>query len=93
MPASPQYLTLTADAVSTVEFDQDYEWVEVLNLTGTADVFFRADGQDPGVAATGSEVVGAAIGAALTVSVPTAGSTTVKLISAGTPKIAVRGTR
>jgi len=93
MPASPQYLTLSADTVATVAFDEDFEWVEVLNLTGTADVYFRADGQAPGVAATGSEVVGAAIGAALTVAVPTAGPTMVKLISAGTPKIAVRGTR
>lgn len=93
MPASPQYLTLTAGAVSTVEFDADYEWVEVLNLTGTADVYFRVDGQNPGVAQTGSEVVGAAIGASLTVPVPTASSTMVKLISAGTPKVAVRGSR
>lgn len=93
MAQSPQYITLTASAVSTIEFDLDCEWVEVMNLTGTADVFFRVDGENPGVAATGSEVVGAAIGAALTVPVPTAGNTTVKLISAGTPKIAVRGNR
>jgi hypothetical protein len=82
-----------ADEVATVEFDLDYEWVEILNMTGTADVFFRADGEDPGVAAACSEVVGAAIGASLTIAVPTAGNTMVKLISAGTPKIAVRGTR
>lgn len=92
MGASPQHVTLVAGVVSTVTFDADFARIEVTNVDGAAAVYFRMDGVDPVAAAEGTYVLPAAIGR---IEVPpgTAGVTVVKLISAGTPKVSVRGIR
>lgn len=91
MAASPQHVTLVADTVATLTFDSNFGRVEVLNVDGAAAVYFRTDGTAPTVAGAGSHVVPAAIGS-VEVSDDTAGqNTVVKLISAGTPKVSVRG--
>ncbi len=91
MTASPTHSTLVADTVTTVTFDTNFGRVEVLNVDGAAAVYFRVDGVAPTVAGTGSHVLPAAIGS-LEVADGTSGqATVVKLISAGTPKVSVRG--
>ncbi len=91
MAASPQHGTLVADTVLTLTFDTNFYRVEVLNVDGVAAVYFTVDGSTPTVAGTGSHVLPAAIGS-LEVADGTSGQgTVVKLFSAGTPKVSVRG--
>lgn len=90
MAGSPQHSTLVAATVTTLTFDPDFNWVEVLNVDGAAAVYFRADSTAPTVGGTGCHVLPAAIGS-LAVKVFTDGATVVKLISAGTPQVSVRG--
>ena len=90
MAGSPQHATLVAAAVTTLTFDEDYGVVEVLNVDGAAAVYFTVDGSAPAVAQTGSHVLPAAIGG-VEIEPVTSGVTVVKLISAGTPKVSVRG--
>lgn len=90
MAGSPQHATLVADTVTTMTFDQDFTRIEVVNVDGADAVYFRVGATAPAVAATGSHVLPAAVGA-LEVDVHTAGNTVVKLISAGTPKVSARG--
>jgi hypothetical protein len=89
MTASPTHVTLTANTVTTVTLDNDFKNVEVLNVDGSAAIYFTVDGTTPTVEGNGCNVLPAAIGA-LTV---WAGRSTdvVKLISTGTPKVSVRG--
>lgn len=87
----PQHFTLTANTVQTVTFTENFGRIEVLNVDGAAAVYVSNDGTDPTVAGTGYNVLPAVIGS---VELPdaTAGIVTVvKLISAGTPKVSVRG--
>lgn len=90
--ASTQHVTLVADVVTTVTLAYNFNRVEVLNRDGAAAVYFRTDGTAPVVGADGTHVLPAAIGA-LEVDDETAngGHTVVKLISAGTPQVSVRG--
>ena len=89
--ANPQHYTLVAATVKTFTLDADYAEVEVTNVDGTAAVYFTVGAsQTPAVGSDGSNVLPAAIGF-LVVSPRTSGSTVVKCISAGTPKISVRG--
>jgi hypothetical protein len=90
MAGSPQHATLVADTVSTFTFDEDFDNVEVLSVDGAALAYFTTDGTTPEVAATGTHILPAAIGG-LVVQPPTGGNTVVKVISAGTPMISVRG--
>jgi hypothetical protein len=90
MAGSPQHVTLTANVVSTLTFDQDFENIEVLNVDGASEVYFRVGATAPTVGGTGCHVLPAAIGS-VEVEVFTSGATVVKLISAGTPKVSVRG--
>jgi hypothetical protein len=90
MSASPTHVTLVAATVTTVTLDKDYNQVEVLNVDGAAAVYFTTNGSTPAVGANGSNVIPAAIGS-LTVLPGTTGNTVVKLISAGTPTVSVRG--
>lgn len=62
MAGSPQHATLVATVVTTITFDQDYDRIEVLNVDGAARVYFRVGVIDPVVAATGCNVLPAAIG-------------------------------
>jgi hypothetical protein len=87
-PLAP--VTLTADTVATFTLDADYDTVEVLNGDGAAEVFFRADGEDPEVDGAGCQYLPAAIGSQA-LSITGGGVTVVKAISSGTPKVAVRG--
>lgn len=90
MAVSPQTVTLTGGVVATLTFDQDFDRIEVLNVTGTAEVYFRIGvSTDPTVGGDGCQVLPAAI-CALELPVYTSGATIVKLISAGTPKVSVR---
>jgi hypothetical protein len=87
-PLAP--VTLTANVVSTFTLDGDYDTVEVLNGDGAAEVFFRVDGVNPTVDGASCYYLPAAIGS-LAVEVTSGDDTTVKAISSGTPKVAVRG--
>lgn len=87
-----EHITLTASTVATVTLDADYDNLEVVNVDGTAAVYFLVNPgvTNPTVAGAGTIVLPAAIGAIELQ--PTGGAATVvKLISAGTPKVAVRG--
>jgi hypothetical protein len=89
MTASPTHVTLTANTVTTVTLDRNYGSVEILNVDGSAAIYFTIDGSDPTVEGNGCNVLPAAIGS-LTM---WAGAATdvVKLISTGTPKVSIRG--
>lgn len=90
MAGSPQHTTLVANTVATITFDTNYGRVEVLNVDGVAEVYVSTDGTTPTVAGTGFEVLPAAIGWSEFTD-RTNGNTVVKLISAGTPKVSVKG--
>jgi hypothetical protein len=102
MAAGPLHATLVADTVTTLTLDlpnpvgdvrsfaQVKPRVGVINVTGTAEVYFTTDGSTPTVGGSGCHVLPATI-SALEVDDLTAGSTSViKLISSGTPKVSVR---
>jgi hypothetical protein len=76
--------------VATVTLDADYAEIEVTNVDGVAAVYFTTDGTTPDIAANGSHVLPAAIGF-VSLRPRTSGNTVVKLKSAGTPKVSVRG--
>lgn len=91
MPDS-RHVTLVASTVNTVVLDADYANIEVVNVTGTASVYFTVNGATPTVKGTGTVVLPAAIGGVTMPGYSGSGTaTTVRLISAGTPDIAVRG--
>lgn len=82
-------VTLTANTVATVTLDDNYNIVEVINLTGAAEVWFTVDGSTPTVGGRATQCLPAAVGG-FEWDLP--GSVrTVKLISTGTPRIYVRG--
>ena len=88
--ANPQHKTLVANTVATVTLDADYFEVEVVNVSGTAEVYFTTDGSAPAIGGDGSNVLPAAIGY-VQLQPRTSGNTVVKLISSGTPRVSVRG--
>lgn len=93
--ANPQYVTLVANTVSTLTLDDGYAKVEIVNVDGggSAPIYATIDGTTPAVATNGSQYVGAAAGSALTLEDRSPGAgPTVKLKSAGTPLVMVRGT-
>ncbi len=90
MAGTPQHATLVADTPTVMTFDQDFDQIEVLNVDGAAEVYVRVGATNPTVGGTGSDVLPAAINA-LPIRVYTSGNTVVRLISAGTPKVSVRG--
>jgi hypothetical protein len=85
-----RHVTLTAATVATITLDGDYDNVEIINVDGAAAAYFTADGSTPAVGATGSIVLPAAING-LSLQPYGSGPTTIKVISAGTPRISVRG--
>lgn len=91
MAASPAHRTLVAATVTTITFDDNFGWFEVTNVDGADAVYVSTTGVDPTVAGDGFEVVTAAAGAFAIVQDRTTGNSVVKLISAGTPKVSVRG--
>jgi hypothetical protein len=88
--AEVRHGTLVATTVTTVTLGQDWDYLEVVNRNGTAEIYFTVGGATPTVGGADCEVVPAAIGA-VEVKVNAAGPTVVKLISAGTPAYTVRG--
>lgn len=94
MADSPQYFTLVANTVTTCTFTDNFGRIEVLNVDGAgqAPIYISNDGTTPTIAGTGFHVVTGAMGASLVVEdkSPTT-NTVVKLVSAGTPKVSVRG--
>jgi hypothetical protein len=90
MAGSPQTVTLAANTVATLTLPTAFLLVEVMNVTGTAEVYFRFDGTDPTVGGDGCQVLPAAIGS-VELRPETVTPTVVKLVSSGTPKVSVRG--
>lgn len=91
MAGSPQHATLVASTVTTITFDaQAFNRIEVVNVTGTASVYFTVNGDTPVVKATGTHVVTAGVGHAKELPEESLGRVaTVKLISTGTPDVCV----
>lgn len=88
--AQVQHATLVATTVTTMTFTDGFPNIEVTNVDGAAAVYFTVDGTTPTVTGTNCQVIPAAIGS-LSVSEESGGATsTVKLISSGTPKVSVR---
>jgi hypothetical protein len=90
--ATIRHGTLVAATVTTVTFSADadtIDTVEVINRSGSAEIFFTVDGTTPTVAGNDCEILPAAVGA-VEVGVPGRASTVVKLISAGAPTYSVR---
>lgn len=89
MPDS-EHITLVASTVATVTLDADYSFVEVVNVTGSAAIYFTVDGTTPTVEGAGTHVLPATIGG-LELTPAGSAAIVVKMISAGTPKVSVRG--
>jgi hypothetical protein len=83
---------LVAATADTVTLDADYTAVEILNRSGSAEIFATVDGGPaPTVGGTNCDVLPAAIGS-LTIDASAYGvPTVVKLISSGTPTYTVKG--
>ncbi len=64
--------------------------VEVVSVDGTSEVYFTTDGSAPTVAGSNCHVIPAAISATEVADETPGGTSVVKLISAGTPKVSVR---
>lgn len=84
--------TLVANAIDTVTFATDYQFVEVLNRDATNLIYFTADGSAPAIAADGTDVVspGDSLKVPASVDTNTPNSTVVKLISAGAAAYSIR---
>jgi hypothetical protein len=91
MAVSPQHAVLVAATVATMTFDEDFDKVELMNVTGTSPVYARFDGIAPVVAAAGTHVIPAVAGATIIRKPKTSGPTVIKFISAGTPTVSARG--
>lgn len=84
--------TLVANVVTTVTLTaagDTVDNVEVVNRTGTAEIYFRVDGTDPTVAGNDCEMLPATVGG-LEVGVPGSFAGVVKLISTGGQAYSVR---
>ena len=97
MTASPTQVTLVATVVSTVSLDTAHPWIEVKNLTGVNPVSINVGSVanapgDPTVNGNGFPVVSAQADAKVILpGVDLVSPAQVKLISAGTPIVSVRG--
>lgn len=81
--------TLVASTVDTVTFtDRDLDTVEVFS-SGAVAVYVTVDGSTPTVGGAATWELPAGGPAVRTITVPTAGATVVKLISASTPVYSV----
>lgn len=102
--AAVEHRTLVADTVETVEIvladpradllsfaDAARPMVEVMSVDGAARVYFTTDGEDPTVGGAGCHVLPAAVCSVEVADETPGGTATVKLISAGTPLVSVRG--
>jgi len=85
-----RHVTLVANEVTTITLDKDYDRVEIVNKDGVAEVEGTLNGATPTVGGNDQFYLPTAVGG-LEIEVPTSGTTVVKLISSGTPKVYVRG--
>ena len=81
-------ITLVAATESTVTFDTDLDQVEITNHGGTSPVYYTTDGTPATVAGRNTRLLPAGWNTAR-VRPYTLGSTTVRFVSAGTPKISI----
>lgn len=65
--------------------------VEVVNVDGTAAVYFTKDGTTPTVGGDNTYVLPAVVGASILIGLGHTASITLKAISSGTPQVMVRG--
>lgn len=81
--------TLVASTVTTVTLPSNVTQLEVLNRSGSAEIYFTVDGStSPTVGGNDCYVLPASIGATIVSSQDTA-NTVVRLISSGTPTYSV----
>lgn len=90
MAVSPQTVTLVANTVATLEFDDDFPEMEIVNVTGAGIVYFRFGTTAPVIGAAGCHVLRAEKGAVIR-KPKTSGPTVVKFISTGTDTVHARG--
>jgi hypothetical protein len=86
-----EHVTLTANTVATVSLAGNFGQVEVLNRDGVAEVYFTTDGAAPTVGGANCHVLPAAVNSVDVLDETSGTNSVVKLISAGTPKVSVRG--
>lgn len=82
--------TLTASVVDTVNFDTDWNEVEVVS-NGLAPLFVTVDGSSPTVNGEDSYILPAGTVSSRTIVVPGSGTTTVKVISSAPTTYSVAG--
>lgn len=87
-----KHATLVAATVTTFSTLADgYSHVEVVNVNGADIIYFTIDGTTPTTAGDDCHVLPAVAGAALTLKDASPGAApTVKLLSAGIPKVSAR---
>lgn len=89
---TPRHVRTIPDDVVTVEFERDWSLVEVCIIEEPTDsVWWRCDGEQPDIEVTGSQSLPAVLGASCTARPGGSGPTTVKLTSAGSVLVTVRG--
>jgi hypothetical protein len=88
--ADIQHGTLESNQVTTVTLDANYRYVEVLNRSGDAEIYFTVDGPVPSVSGADCFVLPAVI-SVREVDSRASGITVVRLISTGTPTWTVSG--
>ncbi|MFJ3950305.1 hypothetical protein ACIPXV_09570 [Streptomyces libani] len=82
-------IALAANTVETTTFSEDLDEVTIVSMDGAAALYITVDGRTPTVGGASTRVMPAAIGA-ITLEVPTAGNSVVKVISPGTPTISIQ---
>ena len=86
------HAALTAASVDTVTLDHVTAKVEIINRSGTAEIYYTLDGTAPTVAGDDCYVVPAAISSAVRANPQVdQNQLVVKLISSGTPTYSVQG--
>jgi hypothetical protein len=89
--ANPQHFTLVANTPKVVTLDANYGVVEITNVDGAAVIYVSTDGTtNPTVAGDGFDVLPATINS-VDLKDGSTGTSVVRLISAGTPFVSVRG--
>jgi hypothetical protein len=84
---------LVASTVDTVTINHGFEFVEIINRNGTAEIFFTLDGTtNPTVAGADCYIIPGAITSRIRANpLGSRNTTVVKLISSGTPNYTVQG--